>query len=97
MKNSTLVIMIIIVSITSIMFYYFTKIMTIITITLLSVCFLFYLVACLLDYDDDVFINSDYNIFILIGRFFKWLDSKPRLIKPLKKKWVLPDDWNNEI
>jgi hypothetical protein len=42
-------------------------------------------------------IKKEYNLFYNLGRFFKWLDSKPRVIKPTKKKWRTPDNWDNEI
>jgi hypothetical protein len=57
---------------------------------------LFSLVDCLEEYDYPM-IKKEYNLFYNLGRFFKWLDSKPRVIKPTKKKWRTPDNWDNEI
>jgi hypothetical protein len=100
MKNSTIAKIITICMILSPLFWYFTIIMIYIMIILITLCLLFYLsfsfIECLDDYDYPT-IKKEHNIFFHIGRFFRWLDSKPRIVKPTKKKWRTPDDWDNEI
>jgi hypothetical protein len=100
MKNSTIVKTLILSSILLPLFWYFTWVMIKITIIISLMCLfgyiLFSLVDCLEQYDYPM-IKKEYNLFYNLGRFFKWLDSKPRVIKPTKKKWRTPDNWDNEI
>ena len=100
MKNSTIVKTLILSSILLPLFWYFTWVMIKITIIISLMCLfgyiLFSLVDCLEQYDYPM-IKKEYNLFYNLGRFFKWLDSKPRVIKPSKKEWRTPDDWDNEI
>jgi hypothetical protein len=42
-------------------------------------------------------IPHEYNIFHKISEFYEWIDSKPKIIKPSKKKWRTPDDWDGEV
>jgi hypothetical protein len=100
MKNSTIVKTLILSSILLPLFWYFTWVMIKITIIISLMCLfgyiLFSLVDCLEQYDYPM-IKKEYNLFYNLGRFFKWLDSKPKIIKPSKKKWRTPDNWDNEI
>ena len=100
MKNSTIVKTLILSSILLPLFWYFTWVMIKITIIISLMCLfgyiLFSLVDCLEQYDYPM-IKKEYNLFYNLGRFFKWLDSKPKIIKPSKKEWRTPDDWDNEI
>lgn len=100
MKNSTIVKTLILSSILLPLFWYFTWVMIKITIIISLMCLfgyiVFSLVDCLEEYDYPM-IKKEYNLFYNLGRFFKWLDSKPRVIKPTKKKWRTPDNWDNEI
>jgi hypothetical protein len=100
MKNSTIVKTLILSSILLPLFWYFTWVMIKITIIISLMCLfgyiLFSLVDCLEEYGDPM-IKKEYNLFYNLGRFFKWLDSKPRVIKPSKKEWRTPDDWDGEI
>lgn len=63
------------------------------------VILLIYLIFSFLDYvnDDCEFIEEKHNIFHIFGRLFKWADSKPRIIKPSKKDWRTPEDWDSEV
>lgn len=100
MKNSTIAKIITICMILSTLFWYFTGVMLKIFLHLSIICVLAYIILsfldCLEDYDYPM-ITKKYNIFFHIGRFFRWLDSKPRIVKPTKKKWRTPDNWGNEI
>lgn len=104
MKNSTLAILIIILSFISTLIYYIPYVSAIIFL----VVFIMYLIFGLLDYKDGFLIPKKYNIvcylsfvidFIInmIVSFFTWLDSKPKIIKEPKKKWRAPEDWRDEI
>jgi hypothetical protein len=100
MKNSTIVKIITICGIVSPLFWYFTGVMLEISFVLLIVGVLTYMILssfdCLDNYDYPI-IKKEYNIFYNLGRFFRWLDSKPRIVKPTKKNWRTPDNWDNEI
>lgn len=97
MKNSTLVKIIIIGLILGVLLYKNYKMVlgiSIITILLFSIV---YLVFCAIDYGEFDVIDEKYNIFYIIGGFFRWLDSKPKVIKTPKKYWRAPEDWDKEI
>lgn len=100
MKNSTLINIVLFGGIIGWLLYLFTYVMVLILISLISACLFVYIatafIECLDDYDYPM-ITKEYNIFFHIGRFFRWLDSKPRIIKPTKKNWRTPDNWDNEI
>ena len=101
MKNSTLVIILFIASIFGVLSYIYP----IVTFQVLAALLLAYLFVCLVEYCDRdeyvSFIKWKYNILRIItgsvSNFFKWLDSKPTLIKSSKNSWRVPEDWNNEV
>lgn len=105
MKNSTLVIILFIASIFGVLSYIYPIVMFQVLIMGLAALLLGYLFVCLVEYGDPdeyvSFIGRKYNILRIItgsvSNFFKWLDSKPTLIKPSKKSWRVPEDWNNEV
>jgi hypothetical protein len=100
MKNSTIVKTLILTSILLPLFWYFTWVMIKITIIISLMCLFGYIVFSLADCLEDYYypmIKKEYNLFYNLGRFFKWLDSKPRVIKPSKKEWRTPDDWDGEL
>jgi len=103
MKNSTLLIILFIASIFGVLSYLYPIVMFQILIMGLSILLLSYLIVCLVEYSDGMYgaIEPKYNIFRIIfgsvSNFFKWLDSKPNLIKPSKKNWRAPEDWQDEI
>lgn len=100
MKNSTIAKIITICGIVSPLFWYFTGVMLEISFILLILGVFTYIILsivdCLVDYDYPI-IKKEYNIFYNLGRFFRWLDSKPRIVKPTKKNWRTPDNWDGEI
>lgn len=104
MKNSTIAKIITICGIVSPLFWYFTGVMLEISFILLILGVFTFIITfiilsivdCLEDYDYPI-IKKEYNIFYNLGRFFRWLDSKPRIVKPTKKNWRTPDNWENEI
>jgi len=97
MKNSTLINIVLFGSIIGVLLYFFTFVITIILISTTIVLLLHYIITCMIEYKYEDSIPHKYNIFIKIGKFYKWLDSKPRIIKPSKKNWRTPDNWDNEI
>ena len=97
MKNSTLILTIFILGIITTLSILFTKIMVILSIIAIGVLLFFYLISCVADYNDEVFVKEKYNIIHIIKRFFDWVDSKPRIIKQSKNKWRAPDNWDSEI
>ena len=97
MKNSTIVKILLILSVLIPLFWYFTQIIIQFTIILSVAALLVYLILSALDYGNEYAIKKEYNVFIKISHFFRWLDSKPKIIKPSKKKWRSPEDWENEI
>jgi len=97
MKNSTLILTIFILGIITTLSILFTKIMVILSIIAIGVLIMLYLISCIADYDDEVFVKNKYNILLIIKRFFEWVDSKPRIIKQSKKKWRATDNWDSEI
>ena len=97
MKNSTLILTTIMLGIITTLSILFTKVMVILSILAIAILLFFYLISCIADYDDEVFVKKKYNILLIIKRFFEWVDSKPRIIKQSKKKWRAPDNWDSEI
>jgi hypothetical protein len=97
MKNSTLILTTIMLGIITTLSILFTKVMVILSILAIAILIMFYLISCIADYDDEVFVKKKYNILLIIKRFFEWVDSKPRIIKQSKKKWRAPDNWDSEI
>lgn len=97
MKNSTLINIVLFGGIIGWLLYLFTFVMTIILIVLIIVALLFYIVICGVEYRYEDIITHEYNIFHIIGRFYKWIDSKPKIIKPTKKNWRAPEDWERDI
>lgn len=97
MKNSTLINIVVFGGIIGWLLYLFTYVMTLILITLIIAALLLYIISCIIDYTSKEIISLEYNIFHIIGRFYKWVDSKPKIIKPTKKNWRTPDNWDNEI
>jgi hypothetical protein len=92
MKNSTLIILIMILSLISTLIYYLPYVFAFI----LVIVFIIYLILGVIN-----IIPKKYNIFHviinIIVSFFKWVDSKPRIIKPLKKNWRTPENWDSEV
>jgi ABC-type bacteriocin/lantibiotic exporter with double-glycine peptidase domain len=97
MKNSTLINIVLFGSIIGTLLYFFTKIMSVILISLIIISLLFYILTCIIEYRYEDLIPHEYNIFHKISEFYEWIDSKPKLIKPSKKKWRAPDNWEDNI
>lgn len=96
MKNSTLINIVVFGGIIGWLLYLFTFVVAVILISLI-VALLFYLICCGIEYEYEDFIPHEYNIYIKIGKFYEWVDSKPKMIKPSKKNWRTPEDWNGEV
>lgn len=101
MKNSTIAKILLICGALFPLFKFFTLIIVEIFLALSIICVFAYIILSFLDtflfnYDYSM-IKKEHNIFYQIGRFLKWLDSKPRIIKPSKKNWRSPDNWDSEV
>lgn len=99
MKNSTLINIVVFGGIIGWLLYLFTFVMTIILIVLIIVALLFYIITCIIEYGNgyEDLIPDEYNIFVKISEFYEWIDSKPKIIKPTKKNWRAPEDWEGDI
>lgn len=97
MKNSTLINILIFGSIFGWLFFLFTDIMLILLSILTASVFIIYITGCIVEFHREDAIKHKYNIIVQISRFYKWIDSKPKIIKTSKKNWRIPDNWDGEI
>lgn len=99
MKNSTLINIVVFGGIIGWLLYLFTFVVAVILIALITVALLFYIITCIIEYKDgyEDLIPHEYNIFVKISEFYEWIDSKPKIIKPTKKNWRAPEDWEGDI
>lgn len=97
MKNSTLINILLISGGYGYLYYLFPYVMGIIFLALLIVFFIFYFVGCMIEYEYEDLIKHKYNFLVQISKFYKWVDSKPRIIKPSKKNWRAPNNWEKDI
>ena len=99
MKNSTLINIVVFGGIIGWLLYLFTFVVAVILIALITVALLFYIITCIFEYKDgyEDLIPYEYNIFVKISEFYEWIDSKPKIIKPTKKNWRAPEDWEGDI
>lgn len=99
MKNSTLINIVVFGGIIGWLLYLFTFVVAVILISLIIVALLFYIITCINEYGNgyEDLIPYEYNIFVKISEFYEWIDSKPKIIKPTKKNWRAPEDWEGDI
>ena len=97
MKNSTLINIVVFGGIIGWLLYLFVYVMVLILISLIIITLLFYIITCIIEYGYEDLIPHEYNIFVKISEFYEWIDSKPKIIKPTKKNWRAPEDWERDI
>ena len=98
MKNSTLLLLICLSIVIGALCYKFTSIIITFLPFFVIIFGVYYIISTLTDEILNVnyrhrIIPVKYNIFSYIGKFFRWLDTKPYIIKHLKKDSRTPDDW----